>query len=545
MITDCREQSAFWYIVLQPVVLKNEGNIAILDLTPHMMILVDKLWVVGQKQVLAKVVYPAEGYVPREGSNCGKLIARLDIRGPQVPWELLEIKQPEPFNKSPALGNQTRCCFFNHYENLFSPGDLPAPHHRQTHYLLPGMIPSSYTYPSLGNTYVGGPLLCPQNDNQSTQFQRNQGFYGPVELNYNSNPVNRLPDFISGVPLCVSNLCSTNGYSHLCSSGHPSCSSDTTKRILSNLPPSDHCISSAHNDRKTEDFKSGYSVYQAEGFNNFSFPHSRDLINSDAKITEVVDIKALNRDTSKLNCSNFQQCLLRIYHNIDRPAETLDTDTEKEEKLHNTIIAQQPPEGKEKDDDKSKIVARLIDSKQWRYEPNRWITVSALCHELQVMCRRNKSQIRSSNLKPCTIFQTNSVPDISLPSYLKRIAWFLGCPTACFVIALEYVHRLSHLCPEVELNEYSVHQIVIICIMVATKLIDDKLFKNTFYARVAGIPVTNLSALEVRFVFFMKFDLLVFPGQYVGRYELMLRDNQGPDMVIIQPDGIAADGDGK
>jgi len=544
MITDCREQSAFWYIVLQPVVLKNEGNMAVLDLTPHMMILVEKLWVVGPNQVLAKVVYPAEGYVPREGSNCGKLIARLDVRGPQVPWELLEIKQPETFHKSAALGNQTRCCYFNHYENLFAPGDLPAPNHRQTHYLLPGMIPSSYTNPSLGNTYVGGPLLCPQNDNQSTQFQSNPGFYGPVELNHNSDPVNSLPDFISGVPNCVRNQCTTNGCSHLCDSGHPFCSSDPTKRILSNLPPSYHRISSAHNDRKTEDFKSGYSVYQAEGF-NLSIPHSRDLINSDAKVTQVVDIKTLNRGTSKLYSRNFQQCLLSIYHSIDRPAETLDTDAETEEKHHNTIISQQPPVAKEEDEDKSKIVVRLTDRKKWRYEPNRWITVSALCYELQVMCRRNKSQIRSSNFKACTIFQTNSVPDISLPSYLKRIAWFLGCPTACFVVALEYVYRLSHLCPEVELNEYSVHQIVIICIMVATKCIDDKLFKNTFYARVAGIPVTNLSALEVRLVFFLKFDLHVFPGQYVARYESMLRDNQGPDMVIIQPDGIAAEGDEK
>jgi len=157
------------------------------------------------------------------------------------------------------------------------------------------------------------------------------------------------------------------------------------------------------------------------------------------------------------------------------------------------------------------------------------------------LCRRNKSQIRSSNVKPCTIFQTNSVPDISLPSYLERIAWFLGCPTACFVIALEYVYRLSHLCPEVELNKYSVHQIVITCIVVATKFIDDKLFKNTFYARIAGVSVKNISAFEIRLVFFLKFDLLVLPEQYVARYESMLRDNQGPDMVIIQPDEIAAE----
>merc|ERR1719391_358525 len=129
MTTDSRETSAFWYIVLQPVVMKNGRNIAVLDLTSHMMILVEKLWVVGPNQVLAQVVYPAEGYVPREGSTCGKLIARLDLRGPQVPEELLEIKQLETFHESAALGNQTRFCFFNNYENLFSPGDLPAPNH--------------------------------------------------------------------------------------------------------------------------------------------------------------------------------------------------------------------------------------------------------------------------------------------------------------------------------------------------------------------------------------------------------------------------------
>jgi len=278
-------------------------------------------------------------------------------------------------------------------------------------------------------------------------------------------------------------------------------------------------------------------VYQAEGFNYFSNPHSRYLINSDARISEAVDISG----TSKFNSRNFKQCLLSIYHIIDRPAETLDSDTGKEEERHNTVIAEQLPVAKAMDDKKSQIVAHLKDIKKWRYEPSRWITVSAVCHELQVICHRNKGQIRSSKFKPCTIFEANSVPKISLAAYLKRIAWFFGCPTACFVIAIEYVYRLSHLCPEVELNEYSVHQIVITCIMVATKFIDDKIFKNTFYARVAGIPVTNLRALEVRLVFFLKFDLFILPGQYLARYESMLRDNQGPNMVIIQPDEIAGE----
>jgi len=83
------------------------------------------------------------------------------------------------------------------------------------------------------------------------------------------------------------------------------------------------------------------------------------------------------------------------------------------------------------------------------------------------------------------------------------------------------------------------------CIIVATKFIDDKLFKNTFYARVAGIPVAQLSAFEVQLLFFLKFDLRVLPEQFNTRYTVMLADNQGPGMVRIRPEGITVEGNGK
>jgi len=72
--------------------------------------------------------------------------------------------------------------------------------------------------------------------------------------------------------------------------------------------------------------------------------------------------------------------------------------------------------------------------------------------------------------------------------------------------------------------------------MVATKFFDDKLFKNTFYARIAGIPVTNISAYEVQVLFSLNFDLCVLPEQYEYRYTTMVAENQGPTMVHIRPD---------
>jgi len=151
--------------------------------------------------------------------------------------------------------------------------------------------------------------------------------------------------------------------------------------------------------------------------------------------------------------------------------------------------------------------------------------------------------VKPNRVQRNMIFHSPTVPDISLPAYLERVAWFLGCPSASFVLALEYVNRLAHSCPEVEVNDNSVHQILITCIMVATKFICDKSIKNSFYARIAGLPGINLAAFEVQLVFLLKFDLYVMPAQYDARYQSMLEENKGPSMVVIRPEAIAVGGD--
>jgi len=104
-------------------------------------------------------------------------------------------------------------------------------------------------------------------------------------------------------------------------------------------------------------------VYQAEGPNQFSSPHSRNPINSDAKISEAVDLKALSRCTSKFWCRNLEG-LRSIYHSIDRPAATVDSHTDKEEERHNTITSEKLPVAEASDHEKSQIVVHLKDRKK-------------------------------------------------------------------------------------------------------------------------------------------------------------------------------------
>jgi len=87
---------AFWYTVVQPAVLKNERNYAIVNLLPWQMVLVEKLWVLGPIQVLAQVSFPKKGYVPRETRVRGQLITRFESKGrfetnKENPWQQQEL----------------------------------------------------------------------------------------------------------------------------------------------------------------------------------------------------------------------------------------------------------------------------------------------------------------------------------------------------------------------------------------------------------------------------------------------------------------------
>jgi len=175
--------------------------------------------------------------------------------------------------------------------------------------------------------------------------------------------------------------------------------------------------------------------------------------------------------------------------------------------------------------------------KEWRYDPERWILVSALCHALESMCYFEGKKPEEER-GPLTKFHAETVPQIPLSAYLKRIAWFSECSKACFVLTLEYIYRLKKYKPEVEINSKAVHQLAITCIMVSAKFFDDKFFNNSFYARVGGLPAAVISGLELQLLFFLNFDLHVLPEDFNSRYKLMVQDNNDSHYKVdIGPEG--------
>jgi len=172
-----------------------------------------------------------------------------------------------------------------------------------------------------------------------------------------------------------------------------------------------------------------------------------------------------------------------------------------------------------------------------RYNPDRWVIVSALCNSLENMCRKNSPAGEASKKWENNRFNPTNVSSIALAGYLKRVAWLFECPKECFVIALEYIHQLVRVRPDVGVNYTTVHQLIVAALRVSQKLVDDNFIRSSYYAYIVDLPVRTISVFEAQLVFFLKFDLNVRPDQYYERYWTMLADNRGLRKVTIRPGG--------
>ena len=74
------------------------------------------------------------------------------------------------------------------------------------------------------------------------------------------------------------------------------------------------------------------------------------------------------------------------------------------------------------------------------------------------------------------------------------------------MLALVYIDRLIQR-NSLLLTSLNVHRIIITAVMLAAKFFDDQYFNNAYYAKVGGVPLGEVNALELDFLFSINFSL--------------------------------------
>jgi len=113
-----------------------------------------------------------------------------------------------------------------------------------------------------------------------------------------------------------------------------------------------------------------------------------------------------------------------------------------------------------------------------------------------------------------TAFHAVCPPPLSVPEYLERIHKYYHCSDECLVLGLVYIDRIVNLHPEFVVSPLNVHRLVAVGTMVAAKFWDDVFYSNEHYARVAGVKLAEMNALEAQFLRLSGWRLLVEPDDY-------------------------------
>ncbi|KAI8339758.1 cyclin-domain-containing protein [Chlamydoabsidia padenii] len=126
----------------------------------------------------------------------------------------------------------------------------------------------------------------------------------------------------------------------------------------------------------------------------------------------------------------------------------------------------------------------------------------------QLICTSKGNMLRSSSptlATNYTLFHASTVPSIDIHSYLCRIMKYCPCANECFLALLVYFDRMSKNALALTrrlftIDSYNIHRLIITGVMVSSKFFCDIFYTNTRYAKVGGLPVTELNRLEMEFL---------------------------------------------
>ncbi|ORZ18686.1 cyclin-domain-containing protein, partial [Absidia repens] len=126
----------------------------------------------------------------------------------------------------------------------------------------------------------------------------------------------------------------------------------------------------------------------------------------------------------------------------------------------------------------------------------------------------NNSKSDDGNNSTFTLFHARSIPSIDIYSYLSRILKYCPCANECFLSLLVYFDRMSKNALAITgqpftIDSFNIHRLIISGVMVSSKFFSDIFYTNTRYAKVGGLPVSELNRLELEFLQLNEYNILV------------------------------------
>ncbi|CAM0903466.1 unnamed protein product [Alopecurus aequalis] len=105
-------------------------------------------------------------------------------------------------------------------------------------------------------------------------------------------------------------------------------------------------------------------------------------------------------------------------------------------------------------------------------------------------------------------FDGGTVLDMGMREFLERFSRYAHVSPQVYVVAYAYLDRLRA-SAVVRVVSTNAQRLLTAAILVASKFVEDRNYKNSYFAAVGGLSAAELSSLELDFLFLMRFRLNV------------------------------------
>nr|OQO14583.1 hypothetical protein B0A51_18257 [Rachicladosporium sp. CCFEE 5018] len=126
-----------------------------------------------------------------------------------------------------------------------------------------------------------------------------------------------------------------------------------------------------------------------------------------------------------------------------------------------------------------------------------------------------------------TRFHSRAPPGISVSDYLQRLIQHATLPPPILLSMVYYIDRLCACYSAFTINSLTVHRFLITAATVAAKGLSDSFWTNPTYARIGGIPVSELATLELEFLQKCQWKIVPKPETLVDYYLSLVGRTEG------------------
>jgi len=128
-------------------------------------------------------------------------------------------------------------------------------------------------------------------------------------------------------------------------------------------------------------------------------------------------------------------------------------------------------------------------------------------------------------------FYSKRAPPVSLETYVTRIQRYCPMSTAVWLAAGCYIYKLAIEDRVVPVTERTMHRLVLACLRVAMKALEDLRYPQDRFAGVGGVGSEELKMLEISVCYLTNFDLQVDKDMLYEKTILLQKSAQHMQML--------------